>query len=687
MLLVANKRTDPDPSSVPILFFALLILNVLIFQSPWLGLGSLAIGAWSVGRRYGTWLFPEESFTGKLLGGAFFCAALASILGSIVFYTTTITELTLLTIIACMTLFSLFLKNATRLQLSLAQFSSSPVTLAALLLTITSLGLWWHAILSSPITTAIRSPWLSFSPAHILLLAVAFATSWFIYRRETSRLLGAIGLVVTLFSAVSMAAALYSLGYGFDPFLHRATVEHIATFGTITPKPLYYIGQYALELLAMKLFFFPLFIVDIFLAPLAISLIGLFLLVQKKTTSWTPALLALLPLGAWISTTPQALAFAGTFAVIIWLWQTQGSWTRSARIGAWIIAIGTLTFHPLAGIPAVGLVFLREITAWKHNLAKPLFIVSTIGLSIALPIAFFAQSYLSGMSVGFSWSNLTDFSRLPDIGFWGTRWNAWGDVMTLVGANLFFITLILSLYGLIKIIKNDRDQFAWIYAAGIIIALTNFLFLGLAFDFPFLIAYERTDFAARLLIIAWLCCFPFVARAMQELAAQAAPWKNIKIFSALLILIIFISNIYTAYPRHDNYARSAAFSLTQADRDAVHAIDEDADTIPYIVLSNQTLAAAAIETFGFRTYYYDDVFFYPIPTGGPLYQKYLSMVEEVPTRETAQQAAELAGVHRVYFAVHSYWWQASKIIEEAKKSSDTWFSLGDGLVTIFVYSF
>jgi hypothetical protein len=147
-----------------------------------------------------------------------------------------------------------------------------------------------------------------------------------------------------------------------------------------------------------------------------------------------------------------------------------------------------------------------------------------------------------------------------------------------------------------------------------------------------------------------------------------------------------VSNVYAAYPRHDNYVRSSGFNLGPSDIDTVKAIEDKAASDQYIVLSSQALAAAAVQELGFKQYYHDDIFFYPIPTGGPLYQHFLTMVEEQPSTATMQAAMDLAGVDLAFFAVHDYWWQAPQIIENTKAIADDWFAVGDGAITVFMFS-
>jgi len=87
----------------------------------------------------------------------------------------------------------------------------------------------------------------------------------------------------------------------------------------------------------------------------------------------------------------------------------------------------------------------------------------------------------------------------------------------------------------------------------------------------------------------------------------------------------------------------------------------------------------------FAKYFENDLFYYPIPTGGPLYQIYLDMVNIGPTRERAAAAMDLAGVDTTYFVVNDYWWMAEKVIENAKREADEWIALDNGATTIFTY--
>jgi hypothetical protein len=143
---------------------------------------------------------------------------------------------------------------------------------------------------------------------------------------------------------------------------------------------------------------------------------------------------------------------------------------------------------------------------------------------------------------------------------------------------------------------------------------------------------------------------------------------------------------YAAYPRHDNYARSAGFNVSATDIQTVRMIDKAAQTNDYVVLTDQALAAAAVDQLGFKHYYHGDIFFYPIPTGGTLYQYYLQMVEQKPSLDIIKTVTEVTGAPLIFFAIHDYWWRADQIAENTKLLTDHWWSVNNQAVTIFCFS-
>jgi len=556
----------------------------------------------------------------------------------------------------------------------------TPTAICLGVIAIASLGAWWHAVLTHPILESVRSPWLVVNPTNLIWLFIPAVCATVLLARKSNPMAFAI-IVLTLFSALSFAAAVYPLGFGFDPFLHRATIQHIAEHGTITPKPLYYIGEYVIELFAMKVLHLPLMFVDVFLIPLlAATLIPAAVFLSSKNK----IILLFLPLAAFIQTTPQALAFVFTAVTIIL--------ADRPRFAA-IFALAALAAHPIAGLLAVFFVILNFLAAKK----RVWFIWTSVLATLALPLAFIAQSFKAHQPFGIQIPGLHEIAALPLSSFFGTHFNAWGDTAYLVIGNIFLVTVALGIFGAWRMYKGTTKtvpmkQWVPLVCAGI--AFSNFLILGLFFEFPFLISYERTDFAARMLTLTVLFLLPHIPYAFAGRidggvdplgrSPYGRAYSARRAFAVGVIGIIFISNVYGAFPRYDAYASSAGFNVTQADFDAVMAIDKYAAGRDYVVLANQATSSAAMAEFGFKKYYHDDIYFYPIPTGGPLYQLYLDMAK-TPNASIIDQARQLTDTQLVFFVMNDYWWDSSRVIEQAKTITDTSWTFGDHEVTVMVF--
>lgn len=681
MILANIRKKAMFRKLLPILALFPVFVSAFLVQSSWFGIFSLLAYIGLIGYSIGPRLSQAPYRSLQTGTGIMAVIAAMSILGSLVYYTATITTTSLvlvLTLIAIITS-ALASPNTTK------NTRTPIITTDSLLFIFGVIALcgWWLTVAQTHITEPVRSVWLVFSPINLIALGITLACAITLFLREKMPALGIILFGGWLFSALSLATQVYGLGYGFDPFLHRATITHIATFGTITPKPLYYIGEYALELIGLKIFALPLFRLDVFLSPILTTLGLLIAFLSRSTTHKTPtsALLALLflPLSAFVQTTPQALAFIFT------------AWTlfipSRPLATPLLFALAAVITHPLAGIGAlvyVALLSLERLPSNRLILKRFSLAITTLGASVSIPVAFALQAKLAHLSLNFHPENLIKLWQLPISSFTSTHFNTWGDLAYAFIGNAFIIVLILALPG---IWSAHKQQTGW-HIPGLVAAamFINFIIMSLGFDFTFLIAYERLDFALRLLTLTTLFLLPYVGITFSDISTRLqTQTTGLRFGFVTLLAIIGMCSVYGAYPRHDNYARSAGFNVGPSDVSAVHAIEKNAGTEDYIVLSDQALAAAAVQEFGFKTYYHNDIFFYPIPTGGPLYQDFLTMVEVAPTTATVTSAMDLAGVNRAYFAIHNYWWQSAQIIENTKTIADDWFAIGNGDVTVFIF--
>ena len=151
------------------------------------------------------------------------------------------------------------------------------------------------------------------------------------------------------------------------------------------------------------------------------------------------------------------------------------------------------------------------------------------------------------------------------------------------------------------------------------------------------------------------------------------------------MLTLITISLYLSYPRFDKNHNSHGISTGIYDIEATKWI-EDNNKRQYIVLANQQVSAAALKNYGFNKYFSNNIFYYPIPTSGPLYQYYLDMVYDRPSKENATKAMDLLNINEAYFILNKYWWAFPKLLDEAKLEADSFVEFGDGEVYVFKYT-
>jgi hypothetical protein len=201
---------------------------------------------------------------------------------------------------------------------------------------------------------AIVSPWqvVALTKFFLAYLAAGFCLAILAFKKSTL-FLGAAMLYYWL--SFSVAAVVYKIGYGFDPFIHQATVKFISEHGQILPKQFYYAGQYAVETIIHQLTFLPIDLLDkvliMVVAAVILPTLGWRYLKEKfgDTVAARLALIALLLLSftPFIMTTPQSLAYALIIAVVL-----IGQLNREPRV-IWLmylLAIASSLIQPIAGL-------------------------------------------------------------------------------------------------------------------------------------------------------------------------------------------------------------------------------------------------------------------------------------------------------------------------------------------------
>ncbi|MFA5163518.1 MAG: hypothetical protein WC441_03240 [Patescibacteria group bacterium] len=493
----------------------------------------------------------------------------------------------------------------------------------------------------------------------------------------------------------SVALLIYKINYGFDPFIHQATLELIAKNGSVDPKPLYYLGEYSLIISLHKIFGFSIYWLNRLLVPF-IAAIFLPAALSKFLTSFkgdaksnNTILLAILgllalPFSIFIISTPQNLAYIFLILSLLASFDQKKNLTVST-----IFSLAACAVHPLAGLAGLGwlafLAFDKYRNLVPNNRRKLIIRIIFSLFCLSWPIAFYASTG-GGFKLN-AWSDIISQLWLPSS-FFPNQENIFLNFSYFIYFNypgLIAILVALGLYNYYKTRPTD-SRFAYLNLASLGIAIAWVLSNLLSFNS--LIDYEQNNYARRLLVILVIFQLPFLLWLIESFMTKVLKAKPLeKIIWSLLLALLLSVSLYTSYPRRDNYLNSRGYAVSRADIEAVNFIDKNSQG-DYVVLANQQTSAAALKELGFDHYYPSPsgpIYFYPIPTGGPLYQFYLDMVYKKPDRASVLKAMDLVGVDEAYFVINKYWKDSRRIIENAKLEADSFESINKGEIYVFRY--
>ncbi|MFH1047660.1 MAG: hypothetical protein V1738_05125 [Patescibacteria group bacterium] len=721
-----------------ILFFAVFTaigVSAAVFSGPlWLR-GMLTV-LYVLGNGYliGWLSMPKEWLSVKILIGSLLNLAALMVVGSGIYYlhrldlVPTIAAIVFAPLLA-LTLAGLnnhFTKNNLVQLPADNQIKAAPkksvliVKLIGLALSIAAaaLAVYGLDLLGGSVTDlSIRSPW---DDVPRLFFIILFMTATATLGLTVGRIAGAAALLPLVglsFLTTSVAVIIYSVGFGFDPFIHQATETHIFDYGVMLPKPLYYLGQYSLVTILARMLGGFVTSIDTWLVPIAFSFVTpVAFWSMRRSFNWDGPLAATaclpllaLPLSSLIVTTPQGLANALLLSTVFVLLVSATTDT----VPRWIpvfLALATTAVHPLAGVPllifTIMIAYLRATESIRRmpEVRWAFFIKLFIIACVALPVMFIVNARLSGTDVTLDQETIRTptaiieelknptletrrFSAVLDfVYYWRTTRTAAFVVLSFLGAVLFWLVG--------RSNENQRQrEIAIAFGAGALAFFVNYVLLRAWVKFPFLIDYEQTNYADRLAELALFVSAPLAlyafGRLWQRVRRHGFPTMTVGLI--LLMAAIVTANAYLAYPRRDKYESSRGWSTSAADVKAVQTIDNDSAGNEYIVLANQSVSAAAIRELGFKKYFAstsenetEPIFFYPIPTGGPLYQIYLETNDSFGDRTVVEQAMDLTGANSAYYVVNHYWWQAQQIIIKAKKDADAWWPIDDK-IWVFKY--
>lgn len=504
---------------------------------------------------------------------------------------------------------------------------------------------------------ALISPWQALPPLFFILYFLsALYLIFHLIKKKASSSLSILALVSFFFLSFSVNIIIFKLGYGFDPFIHQAALEHIRSFNLILPKTPYYIGYYSLVLLINKLLFIAIPLINQMIVPFLSALILPFLFYRYSHKEGLSILLfLLLSFNLFNLSTPSNLAFLFLIITIFLNYKTEN------KVIPLIASLASIAIHPIAGLPALSFTLLNRLKFRKLILITNLFIFPFI-------FYFFNQTSISLDNFSFNINKLFYLNQetliLNLIYFW--KENAW------------IFLLVLLIYYSRNLLKDKFIKLSLLSSLSFYLASL----ISQVFIFTDLISYEQADYSERLKIVALIFMLPAILRIFSYLSLRLKEKSvNLQIIYSLAIALLLSASLYLGYPRLDNYHNSRSFSISSSDLKAVHFIDNKmAD--PYIVLSNQQLAVSALKELGFNHYLKvgdEEIYFYSIPTGGKLYQYFLETVYQDSSRGPIKKAMSLVNVDHGWLAIHDYWWASDKIVAELKLEADEYYLINDDL--------
>jgi len=566
-------------------------------------------------------------------------------------------------------------------------------------------------LISSRSDRALITPWAIIPTDFFWLYALTSLFLVFILiKKDLSNTTKLVLLSAHYFISLGVPIIVYKISYGYDPFIHEATMRLIDTKGFVLPKPPYYLGEYSLIIVLHKISGLTIAGLNKILVPI---LVAIFLptALYKFLKSWLAEniesakkishnnifliILFLLSLtfSPFILSTPQNLSYLFLILTIL-------SGLSSSRPAAtWILALATTALHPLAGLPALTFAAVVSLTSaknilsqqWQKIIKSGIFLFSSLALPLTLFFAAGRDNKLAGSQNIFSsfkpWLINTSSAGREDflsnfVYFFANNYPLFIILLGLATVLYYYFYNRQQTNNLTKYQENASNIIKIIIPSLLIAYL-----LSKQINFNDLINYEQSDYASRLPIIIIIFLLPFWLMAGYNLIKKIRQSERaIQIICLIFGLGLLNVALYSSYPRFDKYWNSHGYSTSQNDIEAVKSVARDTD-MPYIVLANQQVSAAALKELGFDHYHDSSagaIYFYPIPTGGPLYQYYLDMVYKAPDQKTMTEAMAFAGVERGYLIVNKYWYQSDRIIAAARLTAQEWWDINNE-VYIFKY--
>ncbi len=552
-------------------------------------------------------------------------------------------------------------------------------------------ALLYHLYISGTLGS-IRTPWKFIDqPLFFGGLAALFGLAWILAWKKSIDI-KPLAFSALLLLVISAGLLIFKVGYGFDPFVHRATEQHILDNGLITPKPLWYLGQHTLVVALSHITGLGINLIDKILLPALAALLIPGWLYAVAPQSWRRRMLLflLLPIISWfVATTPQGIANLLYLILVL-----QLPLLHKKQLPLWVVLIttaATATLHPVAAAAGALLIVFSEIS--RLGISKKWRALSIAAASTLLPALFLANEWRATGIIP-SLSDFTDriLSRTlfpEDISLLINSFYGLANTTYTARIIILIFAALLTAYGVKELRKRA------LFAPYVSTLITLFISASLLYLFnqqPLVISYEQSDYALRTLWLAGITALPFFWFGGLSFLKHVS--ENHTKYTHGLLIAAFVGgsivNAYLLFPRVDKMVNHRGYSTGLSDLTAVEFIEgQNAKANNnYAVLANQSVSAAALSQIGFKreiTIKGSPAYFYPIPTGGPLYEYFLQMVDETPSDVIADEVIERADLDRVYLVLNNYWWRDYRLALEAKKTADWWTTIDGGAINIFAW--
>ncbi|MBI5022914.1 MAG: hypothetical protein HZC05_01975 [Candidatus Magasanikbacteria bacterium] len=693
-----------------IILIGLIYGNLESWHKPIFGVALTVIYLLYYGKRLGVLVLPSFNHFWQKLFGPLFLLAGWIILGSLVYYFYALPNWIIMALVAAIPLgiipyCQLFKKKIDKWEgghleaVPLIEPNTRPANRWAWLVLLGD-GYLFYYLFTHATVEATRSPWLFVDFQFFLIFFILTFFLIIFIRRTESTVISFFTIFVHSSLLLSVALIIYQLGYGFDPFIHRATEKYISDFGSITPKTPYYLGQYALVVIISKITALSIGLVDKILLPLleAMILPPLFFLtlrhgfqMERQSARLGSLLFFLIPFSSFIATTPNDLAIFFAIALVFF-----GALLITTELIPWsvplILILAVLAVHPLIGLPMLAFYLLlmslsnfKLLATYKELKFGLPAIIFILGASL-LPAVF-----IIFLKAEFHWPNLSQIWNLfapPSFPQLRPKepFSIWFALIYYYNYILPILTLAAGAFGGWLIWKNKKQTTVVLFALAWLALWVDIIFLKLT-TLQSIINYEQTDYANRLAHFSFYLIMPlFLLGLISFINYLNKKIPTIFVYTGLALLIAV--SFYLSYPRVDNYAFSKSFNVSQNDFDAVRQIDAKANDADYIVLSHQIFSAAALQEYGFKKYYQTpagEIFYYALPTGDIMYEYFQKMVYGQADRATMNAAMDLVGVKQAFLVLHDYWNSFATAAPQAKASADEWWAVDNGKILVFWY--